>query len=212
MRPRSAGGSQRWWRWSRLVERRPWAVGLAGVAILAVLAGPVLGVRFGFPDAGNDRAGTSSRQAYDLLSKGFGPGANGPLLLAAELDRPGDTAALASLRGQLEQTAGVAAVSPTQLNPARDTAVLTVVPTTSPQSTATEDLVRTLRNQVVPAATAGTGTQVYVGGATAAAIDSTADTTSRLPMLIIGVIGNAGCAPGTTGPASPPGWRRPPGW
>jgi RND superfamily putative drug exporter len=189
MRRRGTDGSQVWWRWSRLVQRRPWAVGLAGVGILAVLALPVLGVRFGFPDAGNDRAGSTSRQAYDLLSRGFGAGANGPLLLAAELDRPGDTAALADLRGRLEHTAGVAAVSPPQLNPARDTAVLTVVPATSPQSTATEDLVRTLRDQVVPAATAGTGTQVYVGGATAAAIDSTADTTSRLPLLITGVIG-----------------------
>jgi RND superfamily putative drug exporter len=188
MRPRGADGSRLWWRWSRLVQRQPWLVGAAGVAILAVLAVPVLSVRFGFPDAGNNRAGTTSRQAYDLLSQGFGPGANGPLLLAAELDRPGDTAALADLRGRLEHTPGVAVASPPQLNPARDTAVLTVVPTTSPQSPATEDLVRTLRDRVVPAATAGTGTRVYVGGATAAAIDSTADTTKRLPLLIGGVI------------------------
>jgi RND superfamily putative drug exporter len=188
MRYRGTDGSRLWWGWSRLVQRRPWAVGAVGVAALAVLALPVLGVRFGFPDAGNDRAGTASRQAYDLLSQGFGPGANGPLLLAAELDRPGDTAALADLRSRLERTTGVAAISPAQLNPAKDTAVLTVVPTTSPQSVTTERLVHTLRDQVVPAATSGTGTRVYVGGATAAAIDSTADTASRLPALIAGVI------------------------
>jgi len=188
MRPRGTDGSRLWWGWSRLVERRPWAVGVAGLAVLAVLILPVLGVRFGFPDAGNDRAGTSSRQTYDLLSQGFGPGGNGPLLLAAELDRPGDTAALVDLRGRLERVPGVAAVSPPRLNPAKDAAVLMVVPTTSPQSVATEDLVRTLRDDVVPAATSGTGTRVYVGGATAAAIDSTADTVSRLPLLIGGVI------------------------
>jgi RND superfamily putative drug exporter len=188
MRPRGVEGSRLWWRWSALVQRRPWTVGAAGLAILAVLALPLLGVRFGFPDAGNNPAGSTSRQAYDLLSQGFGPGANGPLLLAAELDRPGNTAALADLRGRLSGTPGVAAVSPPRLNPAKDTAVLTVVPTTSPQSTDTEDLVHTLRDEVVPAATDSTGTRVYVGGATAAAIDSTADTARRLPLLITGVI------------------------
>ena len=69
------------------VQRRPWAAALAAAAVLLVLATPFLGLRLGFPDAGNDRAATTTRQAYDLVSKGFGAGANGPLLLAAELQR-----------------------------------------------------------------------------------------------------------------------------
>jgi RND superfamily putative drug exporter len=190
MRRRAATGGALAARWSRLVQRRPWTAALAGFGILAVLTLPVLGMRFGFPDAGNDRATTTSRQAYDLLSDGFGAGANGPLVLAAQLPGPGaGRSTLASLAEMLRHTSGVAAVLPPQLNQAGDTAVLTVLPTTSPQSTQTEDLVRTLRDGVVPAATAGTGVHVFVGGATAAAIDSTADTASRLPLLIVGVVG-----------------------
>jgi RND superfamily putative drug exporter len=176
-------------RWSNLVARRPWLAALAGIGILAVLTAPVLGMRFGFPDAGNDRTTTTSRQAYDLLSQGFGPGANGPLVLAAELSGPADQTALNTLADQVRHASGVATVLPPQLNQAGDTAVITVIPTSSPQSQQTNDLVHDLRDHVVPSATAGSDLQVYVGGATAAAIDSTSDTASRLPMLIIGVVG-----------------------
>src|SRR5512139_3469988 len=89
--------SRAWLRWSRLVERRRVLGVLGGVALLLALAAPFLGVRFGFPDAGNNREETSTRQAYDLQASGFGAGANGPLLLAAELPRPGDTSTLSSL-------------------------------------------------------------------------------------------------------------------
>jgi RND superfamily putative drug exporter len=189
MRQRSADGSAVWARWSRLVQRRPWAAALAGFAILAALIVPALGIRFGFPDAGNDRAATTTRQAYDLLSEGFGPGANGPLVLAAQLSGPADQGTLNGLAQRLQRTPGVAAVLPLRLSPDGDAAVLTVLPTTSPQSTQTEDLVRTLRQDVVPAAVGGTGVRVYIGGAAAAAIDSTEDTASRLPLLIAGVVG-----------------------
>ena len=178
LRPASTDASRLGARWSRVVQRRPWTALTAGLLILGVLALPFLGIRYGFPDAGNDRAGTTTRQAYDTLSEGFGTGANGPLVLVAE----GDTSVLGSLRDRIAQTPGVAAVSPPQSNPAGDTAVMTVVPTTSPQSEETELLVRTLRDEV-----AGTG--VHVGGVTAAAIDSTDDTASRLPLLIGGVVG-----------------------
>jgi putative drug exporter of the RND superfamily len=189
LRPGRAEGSPAWARWSRLVQRRPWTVAGAGFAILAILTLPVLGIRFGFPDAGNDAESTTTRQAYGMLADGFGAGSNGPLLLAAELSGPADRATLTDLAARLAGTPGVAAVLPPQLNPAGDTAVLTVVPTTSPQSAATEQLVRTLRDTVVPAATDGTGLSVYIGGATAAAIDSTEDTAARLPLLLAGVVG-----------------------
>jgi RND superfamily putative drug exporter len=180
--------SRAWLRWGRAVERHRVLATLAGVAILLTLAAPFLGVRFGFPDAGNDQEGTSTRQAYGMLADGFGASANGPLLLAAELDRKGDTSTLQSLTAGIRNTPGVAAVTPPRVNPAGDTAVLTVVPTTGPQERATEDLVRTLRDQTIPAAVGGTGTEVHVGGVTATAIDTNANIAKRVPLLIGGVV------------------------
>jgi RND superfamily putative drug exporter len=122
-----------------------------------------------------------------MLAEGFGPGANGPLLVVADISR-GDGAVLQRLRAELGTTAGVAAVSPPRLNPGGDTALITVVPTTGPQEAATEDLVKTLRDDVIPAATEGTGAQVHVGGATAATIDINTSIADRLALLIGGVV------------------------
>ncbi len=176
-----------WTRWSRLVQRHRVLATVASVALLLALAAPFLGVHFGLPDAGNDPEHTSSRQAYDLLAEGFGPGANGPLLVVADMSR-GDGAVLQRLQAELGETAGVAAVSPPRLNPDGDTALITVVPTTGSPETATEDLVTTLREDVIPAATEGTGAEVHVGGTTAANIDINTSITDRLALLIGGVI------------------------
>jgi putative drug exporter of the RND superfamily len=187
----AAGGhvlpSRGWVRWSRLVDRHSVIAAAVGVAALIALAAPFLGVRFGFPDAGNDVEERSTRQAYDLVSDGFGAGANGPLVLVADVS-DGEGSALTALTDDLAATVGVAAVLPAQLNPAGDAALLTVIPTTGPQDEATEDLVRTLRDDVVPAATEGTGLTVHVGGMTAMAIDSTDNIAQRLPLLIGGVV------------------------
>jgi RND superfamily putative drug exporter len=171
-------------RWSRAVQRRPWAAALAGAAVLLVLATPFLGLRLGFPDAGNDRAATTTRQAYDLVAQGFGAGANGPLLLAAELRDGGDREELGALAAKLRREPGVASVAPPAINPAGDTAVLSVVPTTSPQSTATADLIRRLRADVLP----GAGLPVSVGGTTASFVDQGDVTADRLPLFIGGVV------------------------
>jgi len=165
-------------RWAITVQRRPWLALTGGLTVLVLLALPFLGVRYGFPDAGNDRAGTTTRQAYDMLADGFGPGANGPLLLVSE----GDGAALAQARDRVADTPGVAMVTPPQAAPGGDAAMMTVVPTTSPQSADTERLVGALRGEV-----AGTG--IHVGGVTAAAVDTNEDMASRLPLLIGGVVG-----------------------
>jgi putative drug exporter of the RND superfamily len=109
------------------------------------------------------------------------------LLVVADLSA-GDGAALARLRAELGTTAGVAAVSPPRLEPAGDTALLTVVPSTGPQDAATQDLVRTLRDDVVPSATDGTGTVVHIGGPTAATIDVSTSIADRLALLIGGVV------------------------
>ena len=180
--------SRGWLAWSNFVARQRVAATVVGVGILLALASPFLGVRFGFPDAGNDRNGTSTRQAYDELSRGFGPGANGPLLLAVELPAGAGAASLDGLSATLRTTPGVAAVTPVTVNPAGTTAVLSVIPTTGPQSPKTEALVRHLRSSVIPAATQGTGLGVHVGGVTAASIDSTSNIAKRIPLLIGGVV------------------------
>ncbi|WP_412543740.1 MMPL family transporter [Longispora sp. K20-0274] len=171
-----------WLRWSRLVERYRVVAALAGIVVLLALAAPFLDVRFGFPDAGNDPAGRSTRQAYDTVAANFGAGANGPLLMVAELPASGDTTALDGLVGTLRTTPGVAAVTPTQV--AGKSAVFTVIPTTGPQAEATKDLVRTLRDDVIPP----TGAKVHVGGLTATGIDSSANIVKRLPLLVGGVV------------------------
>src|SRR5215472_1718859 len=177
-----------WTRWSRLIDRHRVIASLVGVGVLLVLAAPYLGVRFGFPDAGNDPAGTSTRQAYDMLAKGFGPGADGPLVVVTDLADGAGKGLVNRLAGEIGSTPGVAAVEPPQLNPAGDTALVTVIPTTGPQATATEDLVRTLRADVIPAVTHDTADQAHVGGATATAIDSTSNIAERIPLLITGVV------------------------
>ncbi|MCW2614112.1 MAG: hypothetical protein JWN08_1106 [Frankiales bacterium] len=187
-RHRPATGSPVWSRWARLVQRRAWASVVAGLAITLLLAVPFLDVRFGFPDSGNSPEDTSSRQTYDLVSEGFGPGFNGPLLLAAELD--GDaTPALAALADQLRGTPGIAEVADPQISDGGQTGLLTVLPTTAPQDPATEDLVRTVREDVLPAARGDGIERVFVGGATPMSIDTTEDITSTLPLLVGGVVG-----------------------
>ena len=187
----SAGGhvepSRGWLRWSATIQRHRFVAALLGVAILGMLAAPFLGVRFGFPDAGNDRADTSTRQAYDLVAGGFGPGANGPLVLAVELPASGDRSALDRLGTAIHDADGVAAAMPARFNPAGDTAVVTILPTTGPQDARTKDLVHRLRD-TLPGAIAGTGAVVHVGGVTATAIDSTANIARRIPLLIGGVV------------------------
>jgi putative drug exporter of the RND superfamily len=182
------------WRWSRVMQRRPLVAGLGALTVLLVLTVPATDLRFGMPDAGNGSSDLTSRRAYDLIGEGFGPGANGPLLVAVDLgsgaasDAGSAARTVDRLAGDLQATDGVAAVMPPALNDAGDAAVLTVVPTTGPQDEATESLVHTLRDRVLPGAVGGTGAEASVGGMTAAFIDDSEDTASRLPLFISGVV------------------------
>src|SRR3954452_9246181 len=123
-------------RWSHAVQRRPWTAAIVATAILLALAAPALRMRLGFPDAGNDQPDTMTRQAYDLISEGFGPGANGPLVIAAELPGPGAKATINGLVADLREEGGVAYVAPPRFNSGGPAAIVTVVPTTSPQDAA----------------------------------------------------------------------------
>ncbi|GAA2974906.1 MMPL family transporter [Streptomyces lactacystinicus] len=184
---RESSVSAGWLRWSRLVERHRVLGAVTGVLVLLALAAPFLGVRFGFPDAGNDPAGRSNRLAYDAVAAGFGPGSNGPLVLVAEL-APGTPAeATAALPTALKAVPGVTAVTPPVPGSDGRSLLLTVVPDSGPQSSSTKTLVRDLRDHVIPAAV-GPGVRVHVGGATASAIDSTDNIARRIPLLVGGVV------------------------
>jgi putative drug exporter of the RND superfamily len=185
------GGGGFWHRWSRTVQRHPVTCGTAAVAVLAVLAIPLFSMHQAFSDAGNDPLKLTTRQAYDMLSDGFGPGFNGPLVVVAKLPGPGAAATAGTLASRIRGTADVASVTPPVLDSARDAAVLIVYPKTSPQATETATLVSTLRDQVIPRATAGTGVTAYVGGETAAGADTAAYMAGRLPWVIALIIGLA---------------------
>jgi RND superfamily putative drug exporter len=174
-------------RWSRFVQRRPWPAAIVGTAILLGLAAPVLGLRLGFPDAGNDQSDTTTRQAYDLVARGFGPGANGPLLIAVDLPARDAVQELPALVGQLSREPGVGFVSPPRINARGDAALIAVVPTTSPQDEATEELVHRLRDEVLPGALAGSGATAFVGGVTPSFVDQSDWVTGRLPLFIGGI-------------------------
>jgi len=176
-----------WARWSTLVARRPRVLAVGAIVVMLVLMLPVLSLRLGSSDSGNDPSGSSTRKAYDLMAKGFGPGFNGPLQLVAEVKSPADTAALAALTGKLRSEPGVASVTPFPTAPGAKVDIVQVVPTTSPQDAATSELIQHLRNSVIPAAEQGTSLQVYVGGTTAIFDDFANVLTSKLP-LFIGVI------------------------
>jgi RND superfamily putative drug exporter len=174
-----------WHRWSRFVQHHAGIVTFAGLAIVLALALPVLSMRLGFDDAGNDPSGTQTREAYDLLSDGFGPGFNGPFLVAVQLSPGADhTADVANLRGAIAATPGVASASPVIKNEAGTTAVVRVYPTTAPQDEATSKLLHHLRRQVIPQAIAGTGATVYVGGFAALTDDFATLLGQRLPVFI----------------------------
>jgi putative drug exporter of the RND superfamily len=176
-----------WVRWSRLVQRHNILATVLGVGLLLVMAAPFLGVRYGLPDAGNDPGDRSSRQAYDMAAEAFGPGANGPLLVATELATANDTPAVQNLATAIGDTPGVATAAPA-VNADSDAGLITVIPETGPQDQATEDLVHTLRDDVIPAAIDGTGVEAHIGGVTATNIDSNENISSRLPFLLGGVI------------------------
>jgi putative drug exporter of the RND superfamily len=176
-------------RWSHAVQRRPWTAAIAATALLLALAAPALGMRLGFPDAGNDAPDTMTRQAYDLNTEGFGPGTNGPLVIAAELPGPGAEPDIEALAGRLRSEPGVAFVAAPRINSAGNAAILTVIPNGSPQDKETSDLVNRLRDDVLPDALDGSGITTEVGGVTAALEDQSDYMKGRMPLFIAGVVG-----------------------
>ncbi len=176
-----------WYRWSRTVQRHPVVLGLAALLVLLCLALPFLSMRQAFTDAGNDPPSATTRQAFDALATGFGPGFNGPLIVAATVPA-GGRQAVDRLDAQVRATPGVAFASPAQFNPSGTAALIVAYPTTAPQAAETQDLVHHLRDQVIPSATAGTGVSAFVGGETAGSVDAATYLSTRLPYVIGAVL------------------------
>ncbi|HEX5376575.1 MAG TPA: MMPL family transporter [Solirubrobacterales bacterium] len=183
----STAEDTRWFRWSREIQRRPVASALLSGGLLLILCIPTLSLRLGSNDAGTDPAGTTTREAYDLLAEGFGPGFNGPFSIVAALPGENDDAALTELRQTLVGEEGVAEATPVMLNPAGNIGVFQVYPTTSPQSEETTELLDHIRDELIPPVERRTGAQVHVGGITAIFEDFGTAIADKLP-LFIGVV------------------------
>ena len=178
-----------WYRWSRVVQRRPWPAAIGGLVFLLLLAIPLLSMRLAFPDSGANPKSDTTRQAYDLVAKGFGAGFNGPLVLAAEYPKGADTQPRSTRSPPVcSRPPTSPPSSPPIPSPSGNAAVIRVIPSSSPQSVATTDLVGTLRDDIVPDVLRGSDVQVHVGGLTASSIDVSERLSSRLPIFIGAVL------------------------
>jgi RND superfamily putative drug exporter len=186
--PQTTPSRSRWRQWSAVVQSKPWPLAIISLAVMIALAVPVLGLRLASSDAGNDPAHTSTRQAFDLLGRGFGGGFNGPLVLVAEVTGPSRQTALPAIRAAVAGTTDIAEVTAPRVAPSGGTAVIEAYPRSTPQAAATTRLVGNLRNHVLPALERRTGVRVLVGGFTAASIDFAHALSSTLPLFIAIVI------------------------
>jgi RND superfamily putative drug exporter len=190
-KPEHVRPSRAFERWGERITARPWLSIAAGVLVLLVFAAPVTQLRLGQPDDGNQPAERTQRVAYDRLSEAFGPGSNGPFLLAVDIPKgaASNEADLAKLQTAVADTPGVVDVAPPQVSQDGEMATVFAIPATAPQDAKTSALLERLRDDVIPTATAGTPLKVYVGGQTAGFEDLSDKVASRLPLFIAVVIG-----------------------
>jgi putative drug exporter of the RND superfamily len=183
-----------WARWARFITRHPLAATVLSVGFLIVLALPARNLHLGQTDVGALPKDTTARQANDLLAESFGPGTAGPLLISVQLDKPAKAPSdprLTGLQTTLQKQKGVASVTPPLANGKGTAAIYTVTPTTAPWDRQTEDLVKHLRASTLPAATQGKSMSADVGGRTAGFIDLADRISSKLPVVILIVVGLA---------------------
>ena len=176
-----------WRRWSRTVQAHPWPLAAGALALALLCVVPALTLRLDASDAGNDPSSTSSYRAFNLLSDGFGPGFNGPLLIAVELHGKPAAQAVPPLRAAVARTPGVVTVTPPQVSPSGSVAVFEAYPSSAPQASATTDLVNHLRDDVLPPLKQRLGVSALVGGFTAGSIDFSHVLATKLP-LFIGIV------------------------
>jgi RND superfamily putative drug exporter len=178
-----------WHRYAAMIGRYPWLFLIGGLAVLCVLAIPLLSIETGHVGDGSDPTSYTDRQAYDLISEGFGPGYNGPFTIVIDTghNAAADSSLATKVQSALAGTTDVAKATP--LSPTPDGVLLTgtVIPKSSPQDQATTTLFNTLVNTTLPQALKGTGYQGYVTGQQALQIEFDQTVTSQLP-VIIGVV------------------------
>jgi RND superfamily putative drug exporter len=177
-----------WLRWAEGLGRRPLIPGLLALAVIVILAIPVLSMRSGLDDASTDPASATSYQAYQLLAKGFGPGFNGPLVLVGQVSSPADQARFAAFVSSARTEPGVAGTVAPQLSPDGKAEVAEVFPTTGPQQAATTTLIDRLRT-AAPQAEAGSTLAIHIGGTTAEGQDYSRVLSAKLPQFLAVVVG-----------------------
>ena len=175
-----------WQRWGEHVSRNAWSYAIGVTIFLLALTAPVLGLRLGFPDAGTLPETRTERRAYDLVAEGFGPGINGPLVIAVDISQ--DPSVVEPLRGAIMADEGIATVAPPEVNAEAGVATLLAFPTTAPQDDATLDTIERLRAEVFPPVLGESPARAHVGGSTASFADIGDQVTDRLPLFIAAVI------------------------
>jgi RND superfamily putative drug exporter len=185
--PRIVGADNKgfWPKWADTIQRRPAVPAVIALLIIVAIALPFFSIRLGNTDQGSDPSGSTTRVAYDLLAKGFGPGFNGPLQLVSLVNTPAQKAAVEKVYADVTHEPGVASVAPLALiGPKSNVALIIVYPTTAPQDGATTNLVVHLRNDVIPKAEGTSGAKILVGGDTAIFIDFAHVLSAKLPLFI----------------------------
>jgi RND superfamily putative drug exporter len=175
-----------WERWGRHVTGHAWAYAIGTTAVLLALAAPTAWLRLGFPDEGTMPDSRTERRAYDLVAEGFGPGINGPLLVAVDITE--DEAVVEPLRAAIQADAGIATVAPAEADRVAGVATLLAFPTTAPHDEETLDTIERLRTTVLPAILDGSRARAHVGGQTAMWSDIGEKVNSRLLLFIAAVV------------------------
>ena len=183
----SEGATPRWERWGTHVTGHARAYALGATVVLLAMSAPALALQLGTPDDGTLPETRTERRAYDLLAAGFGPGANGPLVVA--VDTAGEAGVVEGLRAALDADPGIAAAAVSEVDTDSGVASIVAIPTTSPQEVATRDTLDRVRSEVIPAAIVGTSSRAYVGGQTAVFVDASDRVADRLMVFIVAVVG-----------------------
>ncbi|HLI57735.1 MAG TPA: MMPL family transporter [Actinomycetota bacterium] len=172
------------YRYSREIQRHPWFFGVVSLAVLVVLALPLFSMRQALTDDSNAPTTLTTRRAYDLLAAGFGPGSNGPLVVAIDIPAGANVAAVDALYNAFLAEPDVAHVVPPRYNAQHNAASVIILPKSAPEAAQTYSMVKDLRANVIPKVVRGSGLQVYVGGEEAGGIDFSTQMSSRLPIII----------------------------
>jgi RND superfamily putative drug exporter len=177
-----------WQRWARFVARRPRVLSLVALIVIITIGLPLFSLHLGISDQGSDPSGSTTRMGYDLLSKGFGAGFNGPLTIVGSIHNQADKTAMQNLDASLTGKPDVFVVAPVSYNPQGNVGLIYLVPKTSPQDTKTTDLINALRDKYVPDATKTSHTAIYVGGETALSNDFSNVLDSKIPLFVTVIV------------------------